>query len=868
MSVFRLQFVVFILSIFVISFGIFCLLELKQQYKYNYIQYNSAALKNINILSYKVKFNIDLIKKKFFYKDKGSRLPLVSISISKNSLNYLRNGVPVSNKHWQKAILRNTGDNEDLEIRIRPRGDNPANWAFNKKSWKVKIRKKNFYGGTRSFAYVVPRINEHLGIDFYSSYLISKNLGLLTPNIRFVELHLNGVPQGYYYEIEETDENFLRNNNMMPVNIYKGENYHVDFKIDIDDNLFNNSQLWTKKSIFNQRKDKNTDDLDLHLKQIKSFGNGSISPNIFFDYFPLDKWAKEFLSGGNGHTSNLHNQRLMIDEWSGEATRVMHDPLLFSSVINGEIDIARDSLEKTFALDPLFNYTKYKYHEYYFKNKIILSKVVQDINNQKKELINSINDDFHYKYFSKIKTREEIASIIDNFIDKLTSSSENFNYDREIKTTWNFSNKKLNINLFDNLPIGNIKIVLKDNLENLNSKIILKTNNKFYKKQIIPYKFENKELVLKATLLADRIRVSDYEAKRSKCCISNSLMIRPTKFSFILNNKISFSDIDKIYIENIFTKKFQKINFSKKNGFNPASHNYAIIIDDENNPKIFSGNIYYKNENYKENKLTKNIIINEESIIKPGTKFFLGEGVNILFKKKVIFNGTKEKPIIFDSINTNNTWGTVALIGNKTKGSRIKYTKFKNGSGGKVNNYLFTGMLSIHNTNNIKIQNLHLSDNKKFDDMMHIVYVDNLQIKDSKFINSKADAIDIDSSKNINIQNIIIENSGNDCLDFMQTNARIKSVKLSLCKDKGISVGERSNIIIEDIIIDRSNIGIVSKDDSIVNLNKSFISNNVLGLSAFKKNWRYGNGGEIIYSNTKFYKNKNQIKTDKYSRIN
>lgn len=859
MTLFRFQYFLFVFFILLISVIIFCLLEIKEQYRYNYIQYQSASIKNVNILDYKLKNNFNLIKKNFFYKKNNNHLPSVNIYLSKNSLNYFKDEAPDSNKNWQRAILKK--DEEEVGISIRPRGDNPANWALSKKSWKMKIRKKNFNGGTRTFLYVSPRINDNLGIDFYSSYLISKELGLLTPNIRFVELYLNGFNQGYYYEIEETDENFLRNNNMMPVNIYKGENYYVDFKIDIADNLFNNSALWTKKSNFNQRNRDNKDDLDLHLKKLKSFGNGSLDIDTLYEYFPLEKWAKEFLTGGNNHTTNFHNQRLMIDEWSGEATRVMHDPSDDQSVIKNKINIANDSVERIMGVDPLFNYTKFKYHNYYFKKNTILSKVAEKIRNQKEELINSIFNDFHYKYFSKIKSKEEINQRIEKYIDKLISSHQTINYDRDIDASWNVSNEKLNINLFDNLPVGNIKIIFKDefNLKNIN--ITLKTNNYFKEKQLIPVIYGRNEIILETVLLSDRIRKSEYEIKRIKCCQSHLISFRPTKFSFSFNTEIDFSLISEIYIKNIFTDKFQKINFSKKNANNMSSFNYAIVKNSKKIPAVFSGIISYKNNK------NKNIIINEETVINPGTIFLLNKDMNIIFKNKVQFNGTSEKPIVFKATDQNEPWGTLAIIGQNAANSEVKHTKLEYGSGGKVNNYLFTGMFSIHNTKNINIQNLQLSRNKNFDDMMHVVYVDNLNIIDSHFLDSNADAIDIDSSKNVKIENIYIKNAGNDCLDFMQTIGFVKKSNFSSCLDKGISVGERSNIVIDGINIENSKTALVSKDNSSVSIAESSIISNELGLSAFKKNWRYGNGGKIKLSNIKFHNNKTNISTDKYSSI-
>ena len=152
--------------------------------------------------------------------------------------------------------------------------------------------------------------------------------------------------------------------------------------------------------------------------------------------------------------------------------------------------------------------------------------------------------------------------------------------------------------------------------------------------------------------------------------------------------------------------------------------------------------------------------------------------------------------------------------------------------------------------------------------MLHIVYTNNLILKNSNFQNSYADAIDIDTSTNVKITNINVDNAENDCVDFMQTVATISNSKFSNCGDKGLSVGERSNITMNNITISNSKTGLVSKDDSIIKIYDSFIYNNELGMDALKKNWQYGTGGKILTNNIKFNKNFIKIQTDKFSSIN
>ena len=81
-----------------------------------------------------------------------------------------------------------------------------------------------------------------------------------------------------------------------------------------------------------------------------------------------------------------------------------------------------------------------------------------------------------------------------------------------------------------------------------------------------------------------------------------------------------------------------------------------------------------------------------------------------------------------------------------------------------------------------------------YDDMIHLVYVNNAEITNSLLANARSDGMDIDISKGILIKNLIVENSVNDCIDFMTSEGIIKESRFKHCNDKGISIGENSRI--------------------------------------------------------------------------
>jgi hypothetical protein len=76
-----------------------------------------------------------------------------------------------------------------------------------------------------------------------------------------------------------------------------------------------------------------------------------------------------------------------------------------------------------------------------------------------------------------------------------------------------------------------------------------------------------------------------------------------------------------------------------------------------------------------------------------------------------------------------------------------------------------------------KFDNILIKNNSKYDDMMHIIYSDNIQIFNSNFLNAYADSIDVDISNNILLKNINVTNSGNDGVDLMESKAQLTRSK-------------------------------------------------------------------------------------------
>tara|TARA_B100000989_G_scaffold256598_1_gene205858 strand:- start:3565 stop:5919 length:2355 start_codon:yes stop_codon:yes gene_type:complete len=126
------------------------------------------------------------------------------------------------------------------------------------------------------------------------------------------------------------------------------------------------------------------------------------------------------------------------------------------------------------------------------------------------------------------------------------------------------------------------------------------------------------------------------------------------------------------------------------------------------------------------------------------------------------------------------------------------------------------------------------------------------------------DGLDVDFS-NLIINNILINDAGNDCADFSWGNYKIIKAKVEKCGDKGFSIGEKSEAYIKDLDVSKTSIGISSKDGSVTNLDNAMMKNTETCLEVKRKKQEFY-GGTINIKEHNCEKKK--IYTEKGSFIN
>jgi hypothetical protein len=245
--------------------------------------------------------------------------------------------------------------------------------------------------------------------------------------------------------------------------------------------------------------------------------------------------------------------------------------------------------------------------------------------------------------------------------------------------------------------------------------------------------------------------------------------------------------------------------------------------------------VYIKNINEKIPELNKiNKFLNQENleiVYSKSLKISINENSKIItFKQK--------KDTDWALIKNSNLFGwNINFIGINYMGS-----KNLNDNSQRFNSHGMTGCLNFYNIY-FKETSLKAS-NGNCEDAINIVNSNgNLNLID--ITNAKADAVDIDFSQ-IEITKVKVTNAGNDCFDVSGGEYKLNNIDIYNCGDKGISVGEKSNLFSGKFNLYNSNIGVSSKDSSVTIIDEANLINTKYCFEVAQKKQEF-NGAKIKF---------------------
>jgi hypothetical protein len=191
--------------------------------------------------------------------------------------------------------------------------------------------------------------------------------------------------------------------------------------------------------------------------------------------------------------------------------------------------------------------------------------------------------------------------------------------------------------------------------------------------------------------------------------------------------------------------------------------------------------------------------------------------------KKIVlnFNGPNQRVVLQGEQQVEATLDTWTITANST------------GLYSVPSNDIF-GLTGCINFINLELKNISISTKDlSCEDSVNIIRSSG-QIKNIYINKSVSDGLDIDFSQ-IFIDKVEVINSGNDCLDLSYGEYKFSNVVSENCDDKGVSIGESSNVVIENLQINNTKTGLVVKDSSIVLVKNIEVNNSETCYSFYRK---------------------------------
>lgn len=780
-------------------------------------------------------------------------LEQVRLYVSERRLKGLQSNLPSSAKNWKKGQML-FPDGTLGNVQVRYRGDNPFNWLYEKKSWRIKTSKERMLGTVRSFNLISPQ--DPVFIDTYFYLRLARTCGLVAGGSRLVELVTNGETRGVHTVTDQLDENFLRNSGLMPVNLYKGEQRMSERRYGVEFDLYSNTALWSKDSVNNYTLvsgaaniETDMSDLEYVMKLSQEALNGDDAFARLREIVDWSYWARfaayEILAQHSYDA--LHNNRLAVDIWKGQVLPLPIDPQAIR-VEKPEDVIFFHEGSRLGILDRLERDPGFRTATMVALREMLadgcLDRTIAEMRDGIGALETSLSRDpaVYQALGLQSYIGFDATAGIDRFLNGYEIVRDELN--RRLAATkpvhWNASPGQLAIVSSSVEAAGPFSLEFDGTLDAGSPPSVYWDRNGSGdidpEDQKLPVMVTGNRLKLDAGFAGNLSKVSGVRQIIQEN-YGSTPVIQPTEFRLLFDQpslKVSS-------VELLESAGPVGLLSAVTAGQTPNRQNHPVVSETKPAETVLSGDL-----------LIDSIRIETGPVrIEAGTVVRMAEGASLILRGPTVMAGTAAAPIEFRPDQPGRNWGVVALQGAAASGSELHHVTLSGGTGSRAGLSRFIAMLSIHNTSDILLDHLRLSDNAVEDDMIHIIYSNNVMVRDIAMENAMSDAIDIDISK-VTVEGGVIERSGNDAIDLMSSDAVIRGVQLSGNGDKGVSVGEGSKARIVDADIISNEIGVQSKDGSVARIENSRFDGNRLQLSAYQKNWRYANGGEVMSENSSF----------------
>jgi len=748
----------------------------------------------------------------------SSRL-LLNESITKAS-NYTT--IPVSCKEYVTAHLVQDGDTANIAVKLK--GDWTDHLYSGKASFRIKIKGDFAFKGLKTFSIQHPKSRNYL--DEWVVHKIADREGILTTTFEFINVEMDAINRGVYALEEHFDKQLLESRQRREGPILKFDEsafWAVIKTSDGGDNLtefpyFQQSEI----GVFKEGRTLKSDQLKQQFlegaKVLNRFREGALEIEDLFDVDQLAKFYVLCEISGGDHALRWHNRRFYFNPVTQKLEHIAFDILPFMDgdhfkcLMEEKLNTPLSDFETSFDNAILYNAefkSRYFYHLDQQTKPAYLDSVFDELDKEMRLNLDALqgefkgyqfNPDLYYKNAAFLRTKLGSLSLLwDQKINSKHAVSDWYLADHYTKRTDELFLKNLSLNVYLDKKKDHFELLIEN----------------YHLNPIDVYGYHYKDDEEGTVILDQKITLNGYSKYADSVRIQTKY--KPTAIFFTVSNNPNL----------VLSKRINKwakpegvsTRIDLKKQFNPDSKLYTIQKD----LLLFSGKIT----------IDRLVFIPETFKVEvlPGSEIEFKNGGGLIVTNSFYARGTERQPIRFFATDSTSN-GLTILNGEE---ALLSYVSFENMHNLEHKNWELTGAVTIYETETYLSYCTIISNQSE--DALNIIRshftIDNLTIT-----GAFSDGFDADFCTGL-LENSNFSNTGNDCIDFSGSEITLRSISIKNSGDKGISGGEASQLMLDQIEIDGAITGIAAKDGTIIKGKHITIAHAEYGCAAFRKKAEY-----------------------------
>ena len=760
-------------------------------------------------------------------------LPTIDLYVPAEAQALLNAYLPKSGKEtWVKAKAR-FPDAGLGRVDVRYRGDSLHHWGFDAKSWLIRAPKNEFIDGGRRWHVVLPRWRSVS--NYYVNLRMAQKMGVLAPDPTLVSLRVNGRQHGGVHLLLPTEnEDFLRNHGRLPGDFYNGDMSTMDDAYPQEQSI---AGLWVLPWLWQKTVSDIKLPTDSHLPlEILFHRIYQGTPDELAEMLDLPAWAR-FAAYvqlfGASHMDMGHNWRLYYNPGKLSFEPVVGDGNGLPDQIN---EVAKDFPGLDLSVTTPLLARLHQDHEFLrLKNEALtrffaaglgetffaelegfVAKVAPTLDVYPQlDWIGTVNGDpVHYFSGQELRARaervkpdlhrwfsaqRELASLRpENLrVCQLPEGALRLRID-------GYAGVKISLPAADSKPQAAITTLGEDgHAETVDVSVYL-------------VKEPAGRWLLDLSLLAEREisnpKIGGPEGKHA---------VRPATYDLKFTGPaVAPGDLELVglmgeRIHPVVVAIFAPNHFSRDN---------VRVVPAPLVPTQWSGTMEI--QGLKE--------IKGDLVLAPGTRLRMGPDASLIIRGRLLASGTAGQPIVVERRDPATAWGTLAVIGPHADHTSLRFCRISGGSGRVTPFGIFSGMVSIYGAKDVTIEDCRFSRNLNFDSLFYSANSE-LVVRRSVFTDAFRAGIKLEICR-ASLEQVLIERTGGNGLDLVNSEVSVASSRLTSGSDKGLSAGERSRVDVFNSVIARNKTGVLAADGTAVSFYNCELADNQTQLAAYHRN--------------------------------